>query len=298
MKLPILRSTTSIAWSRRVREYVLLTRLDKPIGIWLLLWPVLWALWLAADGIPSWHLLVVFALGTVLTRSAGCIVNDFADRDIDPHVERTRDRPLAARRVSPYEALALFTVLMLLALALVLTLDSKTALMSLVAAALLVSYPLLKRFFPAPQLYLGIAFGWGIPMAFVAVTGEVGTLGWLLFAITVLWALIYDTYYAMVDREDDRRIGIHSTALLFGRADLAVISSLQLLMIAGLWKVGELADLGGLFQLALLLAALLLHRFLWLARHRERAGCFRAFRENHYVGLVVLVGIVLAIAQR
>lgn len=290
--------TTTHAEHSRWHEYLLLMRLDKPVGILLLLWPVLWALWLAAEGPPSGHLLTVFILGTVLTRSAGCIINDFADRDIDPHVERTRERPLAARRVSPYEALTLFVVLMLSALALVLTLDTKTALMSLVAGFLLMSYPLFKRFFPAPQLYLGMAFGWGVPMAFMAVTGAVGLLGWLLFAITLLWALIYDTYYAMVDREDDRRIGIHSTALLFGKADLAILASLQILMVTALWKLGELAGLSGFFHIALIVAALLFIRFLWLARARDRAGCFRAFRENHYVGLVMLCGIVLAIAQR
>jgi 4-hydroxybenzoate polyprenyltransferase len=288
----------SPALRRRLWEFVLLMRLDKPVGILLLLWPVLWALWIAADGSPPVDILLIFVLGTVLTRSAGCIINDFADRDIDPHVERTRERPLAARRVSPYEALILCAILLLVAFGLVLQLDRHTAALAVVAAGLLISYPFFKRFFPAPQLYLGIAFGWGVPMAFVAVQGEVSTLGWLIFAITTLWALIYDTYYAMVDRDDDRELGIHSTALLFGRADLAVISSLQLLMIAGLWKMGDMAALGTVYFVAVAVAAVLFHRHLWWARHRERTGCFKAFLGNQTIGLVMFVGIALATAQR
>ncbi len=288
----------SPALRRRLWEFVLLMRLDKPVGILLLLWPVLWALWIAANGSPPVDILLIFVLGTVLTRSAGCIINDFADRDIDPHVERTRERPLAARRVSPYEALILCAILLLVAFGLVLQLDRHTAALAVVAAGLLISYPFFKRFFPAPQLYLGIAFGWGVPMAFVAVQGEVSTLGWLIFAITTLWALIYDTYYAMVDRDDDRELGIHSTALLFGRADLAVISSLQLLMIAGLWKMGDMAALGTVYFVAVAVAAVLFHRHLWWARHRERAGCFKAFLGNQTIGLVMFVGIALATAQR
>ncbi len=286
------------AWRRRLREYVLLTRLDKPIGILLLLWPVMWALWIAADGWPPLWTLAVFLVGTVLTRSAGCIVNDFADRDIDPHVERTRDRPLAARRVSPYEALALFVVLMLVSLALVFSLGWKVTSYAVIAAFLLLTYPLFKRFFPAPQLYLGIAFGWGVPMSFVAVQGEVPPIGWWIFGVTVLWALIYDTYYAMVDREDDLRIGVRSTAVWFGKADLAIISALQLLMIAGLWKIGNIAELGLSYFLAVIVAAAIFHRNLWWARHRERAQCFRAFLGNHHAGLAVFVGVVLATAQR
>jgi 4-hydroxybenzoate polyprenyltransferase len=286
------------AWRRRLREYVLLTRLDKPIGILLLLWPVLWALWIAADGWPPLWTFIVFFVGTILTRSAGCIVNDFADRDIDPHVERTRDRPLAARRVSPYEALTLFVLLMLASLTLVLTLGWKVTSYAVVAAFLLLTYPIFKRFFPAPQLYLGVAFGWGVPMGFVAIQGEVPPIGWWIFAVTVLWALIYDTYYAMVDREDDLRIGVRSTAVWFGKADLAIISALQLLMIAGLWKIGDMAELGLSYFISVLIAAAIFHRNLWWARHRERTQCFRAFLGNHHAGLAVFVGIVLATAHR
>lgn len=286
-----------LALQRRLREYALLTRLNRPIGTLLLLWPVLWALWLAATGFPGWRLLLIFLLGTLLTRSAGCIINDFADRDFDPHVERTRERPLAARRISPREALALFALLMLLALVVVLQLDLATVLLSLIAALLLASYPFFKRFFPAPQLYLGIAFGWGVPMAFMAVRGAIPLLGWLVFAVTVLWACIYDTFYAMVDREDDRRIGIRSMALLFGKYDLLAIGVMQLLMLLLLIGIGELADLGLPYFGGLVVVTLLFARQLRSTQSRSRAACFQAFLDNNYVGLAVFVGIALATLQ-
>ena len=285
------------ALQRRLHEYVLLTRLNRPIGTLLLLWPVLWALWIAAQGFPGLKLLLVFLLGTLLTRSAGCIINDFADRDFDPHVERTRERPLAARRVSPYEALLLFAVLMLLALVVVLQLDVDTVRLSLVAALLLATYPFFKRFFPAPQLYLGIAFGWGVPMAFMAVLGEIPLLGWLIFAVTVIWAGIYDTIYAMVDRDDDRRIGIRSTALLFGQYDLLAIGILQGLMLALLLWIGVVADLSAPYFVSLGVVALLFTRQLRSTRTRDRAACFRAFLDNNYAGLAIFVGIALATLQ-
>ena len=288
----------SAAMKRRLREYMLLTRFDRPIGTLLLLWPALWALWISAGGVPDPKLVLIFVLGTLLTRSAGCIINDFADRDIDPHVERTRERPLASRRISPYEAIALFVFLMLLAFSLVLQLDTNTVMLSFVAAGLLGTYPLFKRFFPAPQLYLGIAFGWAVPMAFMATQGFVATTGWLIFVATVIWASIYDTFYAMVDRDDDRRIGIRSTALLFGQYDLLIIALLQVLMLALLAAVGVLADLGFIYFLSVAGAALLFSRQTWLARARTREACFRAFLDNHYVGLVLFVGIALATAQR
>ena len=285
------------ALQRRLHEYVLLTRLNRPIGTLLLLWPVLWALWIAAQGFPGLKLLLVFLLGTLLTRSAGCIINDFADRDFDPHVERTRERPLAARRVSPYEALLLFAVLMLVALLVVLQLDVDTVRLSLVAALLLATYPFFKRFFPAPQLYLGIAFGWGVPMAFMAVLGEIPLLGWLIFAVTVIWAGIYDTFYAMVDRDDDRRIGIRSTALLFGQYDLLAIGILQGLMLALLLWIGVVADLSAPYFVSLGVVALLFTRQLRSTRTRDRAACFRAFLDNNYAGLAIFVGIALATLQ-
>ncbi len=283
---------------RRLREYALLTRLHRPIGTLLLLWPVLWALWIAAGGFPGLRILALFVAGTLLTRSAGCVINDFADRDFDPHVRRTRDRPLAARRVSPYEALALFAVLMLAAFAVVLQLDLLTVQLSLIAAVLAATYPFFKRFFPAPQLYLGMAFGWGVPMAFTAQVGSVPRVGWLLFLITVVWAGIYDTLYAMVDRDDDRQIGIRSTALLFGDMDRVAIGVMQLIMIWGLALIGQGMGFGRPYWAGIAVAALLFGWQQWLARGRDGPGCFRAFLNNNYVGCAVFVGIAAEYALR
>jgi 4-hydroxybenzoate polyprenyltransferase len=291
---PAAPDAASLRWRRLRRslhEYGLLTRLNRPIGILLLLWPVLWALWIAAGGVPDLKLLVIFVAGTVLTRSAGCVINDFADRDFDPHVRRTRDRPLAARRVSPYEALVLFAVLMLAALVLVLQLDGLTIRLSLVAAGLAISYPFVKRFFPAPQLYLGIAFGWGVPMAFAAMTGGIPKVGWLVFLVTVLWAGIYDTLYAMVDRDDDLLIGIRSTAILFGDMDRVAIGIMQLVMVWGLVLVGQNLDFSLPYYAGVVAAALLFGWQQWLARDRSRDQCFRAFLNNNYVGLALFLGI-------
>ncbi len=283
---------------RRARAYALLTRLNRPIGIGLLLWPTLWALWVAARAlpgtaqIPSLKLLLVFIAGTVVMRSAGCVINDFADRNIDPHVKRTRGRPLATRQASPHEALALFGVLVLIALWLVTRLDRTTVLFSLGGAALTVSYPFMKRFFPLPQFYLGAAFGWAVPMAFVATLGHVPQVGWLLFLITLLWAGIYDTQYAMVDRDDDLKLGVHSTAIAFGDMDKLLIGVMQLMMLGGLLMVGRAMQLGWPFAVSLLVAAALFLWQQWLIRHRERDGCFKAFLNNNWLGLAVFVGIV------
>jgi len=282
---------------RRLREYVLLTRLDRPIGILLLLWPVLWALWLASDGLPEPKLLLIFLLGTVLTRSAGCIVNDLADRDFDPHVSRTHARPLAARRISPYEAVVVFVVLSLLAFALVWQLDARTIALSVIAIGLMVSYPLFKRFFPAPQAYLGIAFGWGVPMAYMATQGTIPLEGWLLFVAAAVWALIYDTFYAMVDRPDDLKLGLKSTAILFGKADLAIIALCQFAMLALLVGIGLRRGLGAVYFIGLIGAAALFARQLWTSRQREPGACFRAFLNNNYVGLVIFIGIAIATVQ-
>jgi len=283
---------------RRLREYVLLTRLDRPIGILLLLWPVLWALWLASDGVPEPKLLVIFVLGTVLTRSAGCIVNDLADRDFDPHVSRTHSRPLAARRVSPHEAVALFVVLSLLAFALVWQLDARTIALSVIAIGLMLSYPLFKRFFPAPQAYLGIAFGWGVPMAYMATQGTVPLEGWLLFVVAVVWAVIYDTFYAMVDRPDDLKLGLKSTAILFGKADLVIVALCQLAMLAVLVFVGVRRGLDAYYFIGLASAAALFARQLWSSRQREPGACFKAFLNNNYVGFAIFAGIAIATVQR
>ena len=283
---------------RRLDHYARLMRLNRPIGIGLLLWPTLWALWVAARGLPdgpqfpATKLLWIFIAGTVVMRSAGCVINDFADRDIDPHVKRTRERPLSLRVVSPQEALTLFAVLVLLALWLVTRLDWKTVQYAFVGAALTISYPLMKRFFPLPQFYLGAAFGWAVPMAFVATLGGVPQLGWLLFVVTLLWAGVYDTQYAMVDRDDDLKIGVESTAIAFGDMDRILIGAMQLMVLAGLAFTGRALLLQWPFWLALGSAALLFAWQQWLIRHREPAGCFKAFLNNNWVGMLVLAGFI------
>jgi 4-hydroxybenzoate polyprenyltransferase len=266
-------------------------RLDRPIGIFLLLWPVLWTLWMVSKGLPRLDVLAVFVAGVVVMRSAGCVINDYADRDIDPHVRRTRDRPLAARRVSPREALVLFASLIALALWLVTRLDWLTVAYSVVGALLTVTYPFAKRFFPLPQFWLGAAFGWAVPMACVAVTGEVGSLGWLLFMVTLLWAAVYDTFYGMVDREDDLNLGVKSTAIFFGEMDLFAIAGLQVMVLLGLWFAGTGLGYGWRYQAGLGLAALFFVWQQWTARNRDREACFRAFLNNHYFGLVVFLAV-------
>jgi 4-hydroxybenzoate polyprenyltransferase len=283
---------------RRVRDLARLMRLDRPIGIWLLLWPTLWALWIAARGHPQRRLLAIFFVGTVLMRSAGCVINDFADRNIDPHVKRTRNRPLAARLVSPLEALVLFAVLVLAALALVLQLNALTVRLALIGAALTLSYPFCKRFFPLPQFYLGLCFGWGIPMAFAATRGTVPRVGWLLFAAGVLWAGVYDTLYAMVDRDDDVRIGVRSSAILFADMDRFIVGAIQLMVLFALYLVGQNALLGISFRWALGVVAVLFLWQQWLIRTRQREACFEAFLNNNYVGLVIFTGILLDYSAR
>ncbi|MCB1788823.1 MAG: 4-hydroxybenzoate octaprenyltransferase [Gammaproteobacteria bacterium] len=281
-------------WRTRIGHYWRLVRADRPIGIYLLLWPALWALWIAAEGIPPWWTLLVFVLGTALMRSAGCAINDFADRELDGHVERTAQRPLATGAVTPREALLVFATLSLVAFALVLTLNRMTIAHSFVALALAAVYPFTKRYTHMPQLVLGVAFGWAVPMAFTALQEQIPTVAWVLFAATVVWALIYDTMYAMVDRDDDIRVGIKSTAILFGRYDRAVIALLQLLMLLLLWRVGGMAGLGAPYVAALVAAAVLFGYQQWLIRERERAACFRAFLNNHYVGMIVFAGVFAA----
>jgi 4-hydroxybenzoate polyprenyltransferase len=283
------------ALRQRVRDFAALMRLDKPIGIFLLLWPTLWALWIASRGRPNTVLLVVFMAGTLVMRSAGCVINDFADRDIDPHVKRTRNRPLAARRLSPQEALLLFAALVTLALWLVTRLDSRTVLFSFVGAALTLTYPLMKRFVPLPQFYLGAAFGWAVPMAFVAVTGTVPRAGWVLFIVTLLWAGVYDTLYAMVDRDDDLKLGVNSTAIAFGDMDRELIGVMQLMVLGGLVMVGRTTGLHWPFYVGLAIGAALFAWQQWMIRARDRDQCFNAFLNNNYFGLVVFIGTVLAI---
>lgn len=289
----------SPGWRIRLGHYWRLIRADRPIGIYLLLWPALWALWIAADGVPPLWVLLVFVLGTALMRSAGCAINDYADRGIDGHVARTAQRPLAAGVISASEAVAVFVVLSLCAFALVLSLNAKTIAHSFVAVALAAVYPFTKRYTQMPQLFLGAAFGWAVPMAFTALQNQVPPVGWLLFAATVLWALIYDTMYAMVDRDDDLKIGVKSTAILFGRFDRLIIGFLQLVMLAMLWRVGDLADLGTPYTIGLLLGAGLFVYQQWLIRDRERSACFRAFLNNHYFGMLIFVALFVdyALAQ-
>ena len=277
----------------QLRNYGRLMRIDKPIGIWLLLWPTLWALWLAGEGHPDPGLFIVFVLGVFVTRSAGCVLNDFADRKFDPYVERTRNRPLATGAVTPFEALTLFTSLGLIAIGLASMLNRQTQILAAVAASLLIVYPFVKRFFSIPQFVLGAAFGWAVPMAFAAQTGELPQVAWIAFGAALVWAVIYDTFYAMVDREDDRRIGVKSTALLFGDADLFVIAGMQVAMLTALVLMGQRAELGAWYYASVVVAAGLMAYHDWLARDRDPAGCFRAFRQNHIIGLVVFIGIVL-----
>jgi 4-hydroxybenzoate polyprenyltransferase len=279
--------------SRRLRDYALLLRLDKPIGIWLLLWPTLWALWFASRGTPPPDLLAVFVLGTILMRSAGCVINDYADRNFDPHVERTKNRPIAAGRVSPREALVLFALLCLLALLVALRLDAAALWLSLPAVLLAASYPLAKRFHSLPQAHLGIAFSWGIPMAYAAVRGSVP---WLeagqLMAANLCWVIAYDTWYAMSDREDDLKVGVKSSAILFGRYDRLIIGLLQALALALLWSIGRLAARGPVYDLGLAAAAGFALYQQYLGRKRERGACFAAFLNNNGFGAAILIGLV------
>ena len=278
----------------RVAEYASLMRLDRPVGTWLLLWPALWALWIAGAGRPNPRVLIVFVLGVVVMRAAGCVINDFADRDIDPHVRRTRDRPLAARRVSPVEALVLFAALLGVALYLVTRLDLLTVKLACIGAALTISYPFFKRFFPMPQLWLGISFGgWSVPMAFAAQTGVLPRVAWVLYIAAVLWAAVYDTIYAMIDREDDLKIGVKSSAILFSDMDKLLIGVMQAMMLYALVLVGRDMHFGRWYQDGVIAAGVLFIWQQWLIRKREPAGCLRAFLNNQYVGLAVFIGVFL-----
>jgi len=280
--------------TRRVTEYARLMRLDRPVGTWLLLWPALWALWIAGAGRPRPKVLGIFVLGVVVMRAAGCVINDFLDRNIDAYVQRTRDRPLAARRVAPGEALTLFALLLLAALCLVSRLDLFTVELASIGALLTVSYPLLKRFFPMPQLYLGISFGgWSVPMAFAAQTGELPRVAWVLYIAAVIWTAMYDTLYAMVDREDDLRIGVKSSAVLFADMDKLLIGVMQAMTLGALYLVGRNMHYGRAYWGGLAAAGVLFLWQQWLIRRREPAACFRAFLNNQYVGLAVFVGILL-----
>ncbi|MCK5525378.1 MAG: 4-hydroxybenzoate octaprenyltransferase [Thiomargarita sp.] len=274
---------------KRLYQYALLMRLHRPIGIFLLLWPTLWALWIAGRGYPDVLVTIVFVLGVILMRSAGCVINDYADRHIDPHVHRTRDRPIATGSVSEREALILFVILCLLAFGLVLLMNKLTIILSIVALLLAASYPFMKRYTHWPQVYLGIAFGWSIPMAFAAQTNSLPSIVWWLFLTNILWTVAYDTMYAMVDREEDLVIGVKSTAILFGKADKAIIASLLIAVLLLLLWIGQ--HLGFLYHLGLLVAAGLAIYQLWLIKDRHPQRCFQAFLNNHWFGAAIFAGI-------
>jgi 4-hydroxybenzoate polyprenyltransferase len=282
----------------RLDAYERLIRLDKPIGTLLLLWPTLSALWFASYGSPSWIFVGIFVLGTLLMRSAGCAINDYADRDFDAHVERTANRPLAQREIAPWEALAVGAALALCAFLLVLRFNAFAIALSAVALVITVAYPFLKRFFFLPQAFLGIAFSFGIPMAFAAVLGSVPRAGWGLFAANLLWVIAYDTEYAMVDRDDDRKLGLRTSAIAFGRFDVLAVMSCYAVYLAGVTWIGRFYALGAVFHAGVLVAALIALWHFWLIRRRERANCFRAFLGNHWLGLAIFAGIVADFAFR
>ncbi|WP_111641623.1 4-hydroxybenzoate octaprenyltransferase [Marinimicrobium alkaliphilum] len=278
-------------WRERANLYLQLMRVNRPIGTLLLLWPTLWALWLAAGGLPDLHLLVIFVLGVFLMRAAGCVINDFADRNIDRHVKRTRDRPLTTGKVSTREALALFIGLCLCAFLLVLFTNPFTVYLSFGGVALAFCYPFMKRYTHLPQVVLGAAFAWAIPMAFAAQRGSLGEEVWLIYVGVVLWTVVYDTFYAMVDREDDIPLGVKSTAILFGEYDRVMTGMLQVMTLWALLMVGGHFDLGWIYHLSLVVAAALFGYQQWLIRYRERKACFKAFLNNNWVGCVVFLGI-------
>lgn len=277
----------------RLPDFLALARLDRPIGIYLLLWPTLWGLWIAAEGWPGYHLFFVFCIGVVLMRSAGCIFNDFADREFDGHVKRTQTRPLATQSVKPVEAVIFCTTLSLFAFGLVLTTNTLTILLSFGAVVVALCYPFMKRYTYMPQVVLGVAFAWGIPMAFAAVRNEVPLDAWLLFTATVVWTVAYDTEYAMVDRDDDIRLGLKSTAILFGELDRLMVGILQMLFIAMLILLDRHLSLGTYYYLGIAITCGLLIYQQYLIRERRRDDCFEAFLNNHWAGAAIFGGILL-----
>lgn len=282
--------------SDRLQQYWLLARFDKPIGILILLWPALWALWVASSGKPDALVLTVIVLGVILMRAAGCVINDYADRDFDPHVERTKLRPIAAGKVQPKEALIVFVVLCLTAFLLVLLLNRYTILLSFGGAFLAASYPFMKRYTQLPQAYLGVAFGWAVPMAFAAQTNAVPAVAWVMYLAVVLWALVYDTMYAMVDKEDDLKIGVKSTAILFGDKEREIMAVLQIIILLLLMQVGRMQDLSWIYYTALAVAGGFFVYQQQLIFYRHKADCFKAFLNSNWFGLTLFVGLVLEFA--
>jgi len=286
-----LNLTIAMTIAERLSLYIQLTRLHRPIGILLLLWPTLWGLWIACNGHPSWHIALIFVLGTVLMRSAGCVINDYADRDFDRHVKRTQERPITSGRIAPGEALWLAAALALAAFLLILPLNNLTLLLSVPAVILAASYPFTKRFFAIPQAYLGIAFGFGIPMAFAAQLNSVPPVAWLLLIANVFWAIAYDTEYAMVDRDDDIHLGIHSSALLFGKYDVIAVMACYFIALALLVVAGQMTGLGWVYYSGLLMAAVIALYHYSLIKNRQRSSCFKAFLHNNWFGAAVFAGI-------
>ncbi len=283
----------------KIKLYLLLMRLDRPIGIYLLLWPTLWALWIAAEGFPDLKILVIFVLGVVVMRSAGCAVNDFADRHIDAHVERTKNRPLASGKLSSKEALVLFGLMGLLAFVLVLQLNAITIILSIGAIILAASYPFMKRFHSLPQVHLGIAFAWAVPMAYSSVTGHLPTLvGWLVFVATILWTVAYDTMYALTDKPDDLKIGVKSTAILFGDHNRIIIAVFQALMIITMIFIGVLSQLGSAYYIALLVAVVFMVYQQYLLAQSETKNGLPAFLNNNWLGMVIFLGLVIHYAYK
>jgi len=276
-----------------VHHYWVLARFDRPIGTLILLWPALWALWLASDGKPDMLVLLVITLGVIVMRAAGCVINDYADRDFDPHVERTKTRPIAAGKIKPKSALIFFVVLCAIAFGLVLLLNTLTIMLSFVGAFLAASYPFMKRYTHLPQAYLGMAFGWAVPMAFAAQMNTIPPVAWVLYLAVTLWALVYDTMYAMVDKDDDLKIGVKSTAILFGNYERHIMAVLQCMILLLLCIVGKWQNLGNGYYLSLLIAAGFSVYQQKLIFHREKTACFRAFLNNNWFGLVIFLGLLL-----
>lgn len=290
------KAQTNYIFLDRLPTYWQLARFHRPIGFYLVLWPTLWALWFAAEGIPAWDILVIFVLGTALMRAAGCVINDFADRRVDGQVKRTRERPLVSGQASPNEAIGLFVVLCLIAFTLVLLTNTLTIQMSLIGVLLAFCYPFAKRYTHLPQVVLGAAFSWGIVMAYTAQKNQLDEAIWLIFTTNLLWTVAYDTFYAMVDRDDDLKIGVKSTAILFGDNDRLITGLLQIIVLIGLMMIGNRLQMGLYYYLSICVVAGLFGYQQWLVRRRERDACFKAFLNNNWVGLVIFFGIVLDFA--
>jgi len=288
-----MHNPTFTRWQQRLPDFWQLMRLDRPIGTLLLLWPTLWALWLACEGLPPINLLLIFSLGVLLMRAAGCVINDFADRKVDGRVKRTQARPLATGKVSPREAIILFIALCMSAFVLVLFTNRFTVALSFGAVALAFCYPFMKRYTHLPQIVLGAAFAWAVPMAFAAQGNSVPPQAWLIYTVVVLWTVVYDTFYAMVDRDDDLLIGVKSTAVLFGELDRGITGFLQLLVLLGLFSMADVFELQWPFYISIVLVTGLFAYQQYLIRFRQREACFKAFLNNNWVGLAVFLGIAV-----